>query len=157
MAFIWNPNPNPPARVLPQAVPPGEISFEQGEVANSVNSDPIYGTGVLSWNASTTHPNDSSDANGDYDIIYTLPTLNVKDIHVTHLEADNIFVRFTATINTANIGTATINTANIVNATIANGHMGVNPTANLQIATKEYVDEQIAIIEAELATTTVGF
>ena len=140
MAFIWNPNPNSttPPPILPVPVGDGEMSYEAKEVANSVNVDPIYGVGTLLWNIAT--PDADGDSDGDFDIIYQLPSLNVKDIHVTHLEADNVTVYFNATINTANIGVATINTANIVNATIANGRMGVNPTANLQIATKEYVD-----------------
>jgi len=140
MAFIWDTNPNriTPPPILPVPVGDGEMSYEAKEVANSVNVDPIYGVGTLLWNIAT--PDADGDSDGDFDIIYQLPSLNVKDIHVTHLEADNVTVYFNATINTANIGVATINTANIVNATIANGRMGVNPTANLQIATKEYVD-----------------
>jgi len=140
MAFIWDTNPNriTPPPILPVPVGDGEMSYEAKEVANSVNVDPIYGVGTLLWNIAT--PDADGDSDGDFDIIYQLPSLNVKDIHVTHLEADNVTVYFNATINTANIGTVTINTANIVNATIANGLMGMNPTANLQIATKEYVD-----------------
>lgn len=142
MAFVWNDDPNSatPPPIVPVPVGDGEMSFEQKEVANNVLVNTIYGAGTLLWNIAT--PPDAGDNGqfGDFDIVYALPTLNVKDIRVTHLEADNTTVYFNATINTANIGVATINTANIVNATIANGHMGVNPTANLQIATKEYVD-----------------
>lgn len=140
MPFIWSDEPNTPPRNLPVPVADGEISFESKEVANTVNAHPIYEMGTLSWNSSATHPNEPDDPTGDFDIIYQLPSLNVKDIQATHLAAGNVTVLFGATINLANIGTATINTANIVNATIANGYMGVNPTANLQIATKQYVD-----------------
>lgn len=146
MSFVWNPNPNSttPPPILPVPVGDGEMSYEAKEVANTVNVDPIYGVGTLLWNIAT--PPDAGDNGlfGDFDIIYRLPSLNVKDVRATHLEADNVTVYFNATINTANIGAATINTANIVNATIANGRMGVNPTANLQIATKEYVDSLAA-------------
>ena len=142
MAFIWNPDTNStaPPPILPIPVGDGEMSFEQKEVANSVNIHPIYGAGTLLWNIATPPDEGDNGLYGDFDIVYQLPSLNVLDIHATHLESDNVTVYLTATINTASIGVATINTANIVSATIANGYMGVNPTANLQIATKEYVD-----------------
>lgn len=140
MPFVWNDKPNPPSVDLPVPVADGEISYEQAEVANNVNVHPIYGVGTLRWNIATPPDEGDNGLFGDFDIIYELPSLNVKDLHVTHLEAGNLTVGFTATINTANIGTATINTANIVNATLTNSVMGVHPSANLQIATKEYVD-----------------
>ena len=132
MAFVWTNNPNLPIIAPPVVIGPIEVSTEVNVVANTVNVSPLLCT--VSYN---TH-------NIGYDVICVLPSLNVKDLHVTHLEADNVTVFFKATINTANIGASTINTANIVNATIANGRMGVNPTANLQIATKGYVDSLIA-------------
>jgi hypothetical protein len=132
MAFIWTNDPNIPVFIPPPVLGPTEVSTEVHVVANTVNVSPLLCT--LSYN---TH-------NIGYDVVCAYPRLNVHDLHVTHLNADNLTVNFNATINTANIGAATINTANIVNATIANGQMGINPTANLQIATKEYVDALIA-------------
>jgi hypothetical protein len=140
MPFVWNDKPNPPSVDLPVPVADGEISYEQAEVANNVNVHPIYGVGTLRWNIATPPDEGDNGLFGDFDIIYELPSLNVKDLHVTHLEAGNLTVGFAATINTANISTATINTANIVNATLTNSVMGMHPSANLQIATKEYVD-----------------
>ena len=128
MPFQWNDNPNLPTVTPPEVLGPNEVSTQVHVVANTVNVSPIFG--VLSYNTT----------NIGYDVVYALPSLNVRDLHVTHLNADNVYVEFNAAINTANIIAASINTANIVNATIANGVMGVNPTSNLQIATKEYVD-----------------
>lgn len=128
MPFVWTTNPNLPPVTPAPVIGPTEVSTEVGLVANTVNVSPIFGQ--LSYNTN----------NIGYDVTYVLPTLNVKDLHVDHLESNNVHVNFNATINTANIGTASINTANILNATIANGRMGINPTSNLQIATKEYVD-----------------
>jgi len=132
MAFIWTNDPNIPVFIPPPALGPTEVSTEVHVVANTVNVSPLLCT--LSYN---TH-------NIGYDVVCAYPALNVHDLHVTHLNADNLTVKFNATINTANIGSATINTANIVSATIANGIMGVNPTSNLQIATREYVDALMA-------------
>jgi hypothetical protein len=128
MAFVWTNNPNIPEFIPPPVLGPTEVSTEVHVVANTVNVSPLLCT--LSYN---TH-------NIGYDVVCAYPTLNVRDLHVTHLNADNITVHFNTTINTAYIGIASINTANIINATIANGVMGVHPTSNLQIATKEYVD-----------------
>lgn len=128
MAFVWTNNPNIPTAIPQPVLGPTEVSTEVHVVANTVNVSPILCT--LSYNT----------RNVGYDVICELPSLNVHDLHVSHLNSDNVTVSLNATINTANIGTASINTANIVNATINNGVMGVNPTANLQIATKEYVD-----------------
>lgn len=128
MPFVWTTNPNLPPVTPAPVIGPTEVSTEVGLVANTVNVSPIFGQ--LSYNTN----------NIGYDVTYVLPTLNVKDLHVDHLESNNVHVNFNATINTANIGAASINTANILTATIANGRMGTNPTSNLQIATKEYVD-----------------
>lgn len=128
MPFQWNDNPNYPTVTPPEVLGPNEVSTQVHVVANTVNVSPILG--VLSYNTT----------NIGYDVVYELPTLNVRDLRVDHLNGDNVNVLFNITINTANIGAATINTANIVNATIANGMMGVNPAQNSQIATKEYVD-----------------
>lgn len=132
MPFVWVNDPKIPESVPAPIIGPTEVSTEVHVVANTVNVSPILGT--VSYN---TH-------NVGYDVIYALPSLNVHDLHVTHLQADNIQVHLVASINTATINIATINTANIVSATIANGVMGVNPTSNGQIATKEYVDSIIA-------------
>lgn len=134
MAFIWNPNPTAPQREFPVPVANGKISYEQGEVANNVLIDPFYGAGQLSWNSTFQ----------DYDIIYQLPAFNVHTLIGQNLTATNVIVSGIVTINTANISTATINTANISNATFSNGFMGVDPTSNLQIATKFYVDSLAA-------------
>ena len=144
MAFVWNDELSAPPPIVPIPVADGEMSFEQKEVANNVIVHPIYGAGTLLWNIATPPDEGDNGLSGDFDIVYRLPSLNVHDLHVSHLNTDNLTALFSATINTANIGVATINTANIVNATIANGRMGVNPTANLQIATKEYVDALMA-------------
>lgn len=132
MAFVWNTDPNIPVITPSPVLGPNEVSTQVHVVANTVNVSPILCT--LSYN---TH-------NIGYDVICALPSLNVHDLHVSHLNADNVTVHFNAAINTATIGVATINTANIVNATIANGVMGVNPTSNSQIATREYVDAVMA-------------
>jgi len=128
MAFIWNTIPDPPAREMPQAVPPGEITYEQKEVANLVNAG-----GTLSYNT----------PNVGFDILYQLPSANITMATFTNAFFDNM------TINTANISTATINlanvqTANILNTTILYGYVGSDPTSNLGIATKHYVDAAMA-------------
>jgi hypothetical protein len=128
MPFVWVNDPRIPEAVEAPVIGPTEVSTEVHVVANTVNVSPILGT--VSYNT----------RNVGYDVLYTLPSLNVHDLHVTHLEADNVQVHLNASINTATINVATINTANIVSATIANGVMGVNPSSNDQIATKEYVD-----------------
>ena len=130
MAFTWNPIPNPPARVLPTPVPPGEVSYEVKLVANTVD----YG-GEVRYN-STNH---------SYDVIYEFPSLNIGDGVFRNgvFETANIS---NATINVATINTASINTATITNATIQYGYTTGNPTSNMGIATKFYVDNVIASI-----------
>jgi hypothetical protein len=120
MPFNWNSESNIPPRELPQPVPPGEVSYEVAEVANTVNAG-----GYLSYNTS----------NKSYDVIY--PTLAVSlpsSLNISDLYANVV------SINTATINTASINTAFITNATIANGYVGFDPTSNLQISSKHYVD-----------------
>jgi len=132
MPFIWSPDPNPPT-VTPAPQPgPDTISYDERAVANTVN---VHGLvlGTLSYNT----------ANKGFDVIYELPSLNVRVLHAQTLTAIRATIN-TAFINTATINTATINTANIGTATIANGMMGVHPNSNLQIATKEYVDTLVA-------------
>ena len=130
MSFNWNPTPNPPVREMPQAVPPGEVTYEVKLVANSVN----YG-GTVRYNT----------ANRSYDIVYEFPSLNVVNgvFENGFFESANIGQ---ATINVANIGQATINTANITNATITFGYTTGSPTSNMGIATKFYVDNAVASI-----------
>jgi hypothetical protein len=130
--FIWNSNPNPPPVVPAPVIGPDEVSFDVHVVANTVN---VHGLviGTLSYNT----------ANEGYDVIYELPSLNVRNLHAQTLTAIRATIN-SAFINTATINNATINTANISSATIANGIMGVHPVQNLQIATKEYVDTLIA-------------
>lgn len=132
MPFIWSPDPNPPT-VTPAPQPgPDTISYDERAVANTVN---VHGLvlGTLSYNT----------ANKGFDVIYELPSLNVRVLHAQTLTAIRATIN-TAFINTASINTATINTANIGTATISNGMMGVHPVQNLQIATKEYVDTLVA-------------
>lgn len=69
MPFIWNSNPNPPTRELPQPVPPGEVTYLVDVVANTVNAG-----GSLLYNT----------ANTSYDVVYALPSLNVGNLTVTH-------------------------------------------------------------------------
>jgi len=73
MPFIWNNNPNAPARELPQAVPPGEVSYEVALVANTVNVG-----GALSYNT----------ANFGYDVVYELASLNVDSLNVRSLNSN---------------------------------------------------------------------
>jgi len=130
MSFNWNPTPNPPVREMPQAVPPGEVTYEVKLVANSVN----YG-GTVRYNT----------ANRSYDIVYEFPTLNVVNgvFENGFFESANIG---NATINVATINQATINTANITNATITFGYATGSPNANMGIASKFYVDNAVASI-----------
>jgi hypothetical protein len=128
MAFIWNTQPNPPSTDLPVPVPPGEITYEQREVANLVNAG-----GTLSYNT----------PNVGFDILYELPTANATVANFTNCTFNNI------TVNTANITTATINlaniqTANILSANIMYGYVGSDPTSNLGIASKHYADAAAA-------------
>lgn len=128
MPFIWNTNPNIPPANLPIPVPPGEITYEQREVANLVNAG-----GTLSYNT----------PNVGFDIIYELPSANISVATFTDATFRNL------TVNTANISTATINlaniqTANILNANIRYGYVGSDPTSNLGIASKHYVDAAMA-------------
>lgn len=128
MPFVWNTNPNPPARALPQAVAPEEISYKVHVVANTVNAG-----GTLSYNT----------PNIGYDVLYQLPTANVNSAHFTSAYFDNITVN-TATISTASINVANITTANLVNANILYGYVGSDPTSNLGVASKHYVDAAMA-------------
>jgi hypothetical protein len=124
MPFIWNTEPNSPSTDLPVPVPPGEISYEQREVANLVNAG-----GALSYNT----------PNIGFDIVYELASLNVRNLQVTTLNAGTLTIN-TARISAASINRASINTANFGNVTIQYGFMGSNPGSNLEIATKGYVD-----------------
>ena len=132
MAFIWSTDPNYPAEVPAPVIGPDKISYDQHVVANTVNVSGLV-LGTLSYNT----------ANEGFDVIYELPSLNVRNLRAQTLTAVRATIN-TAYINTASINTATINTANISNATISNGMMGVHPVQNLQIATKEYVDTLVA-------------
>lgn len=132
MPFIWSSNPNIPIAVPAPVIGPDEISYDVHVVANTVNVHGLV-VGTLSYNT----------ANEGYDVIYELPSLNVRTLRAQTLTATRATIN-TATINTATINTATINTANISTATIANGIMGVHPVQNLQIATKEFVDSLVA-------------
>jgi hypothetical protein len=132
MAFIWNSDPNPPIVAPAPVIGPEKISYDQRAVANTVNVSGLV-LGTLSYNT----------ANEGFDVIYELPSLNVRNLRAQTLTAVRATIN-TAFINTATINIATINTANIGTATISNGMMGVHPVQNLQIATKEYVDTLVA-------------
>jgi len=113
---------------MPQAVPPGEVTYQVHVIANSV--DPKC---TVTYNTS----------NAGYDELCQLPSANISVASFTNATFDNM------TINTANIGATTINvaniqTANILNATIMYGYVGSDPTSNLGIATKHYVDAAMA-------------
>jgi len=128
MAFIWNTQPNPPSTDLPVPVPPGELTYEQREVANLVNAG-----GTLSYNT----------PNVGFDILYELPTANVNVANFTNCTFNNITVN-TANITTASINLANIQTANILSANIMFGYVGSDPTSNLGIASKHYADAAAA-------------
>lgn len=130
MSFIWVPTPNLPTPNLPTPVPPGEVSYEVYEVANTVD-----------WGGQVRY----NTANRSYDVVYEFPTLNVtvgvfENGFFTSANIGNAY------INVATISQATINTANITNATITFAYATGNPTANMGMATKEYVDNAIAAI-----------
>ena len=130
MAFNWNPQPNPPSTDLPVPVPPGEVSYKVKTVANTVD----YG-GTVRYNT----------ANASFDVVYEFPSLNVVDgvFENGFFESANVNV---AHLNVATIGQVSLNTANITNATIQFGYTTGNPTANMGIATKFYVDNAVAAI-----------
>lgn len=132
MPFIWSSSPNPPARELPSPVPPGEITYEQKEVANLVNAG-----GSLSYNT----------PNVGFDIIYQLPSLNANVLTITNAQFDSLTID-TATISRAIINVASIQTANLTNANILYGFVGADPTSNLGIASKHYVDAAMANVPA---------
>jgi hypothetical protein len=132
MPFIWNTNPNPPPQVPPFVIGSDEITYKAHVVANAVNAG-----GELSYNT----------PNVGFDIVYELDSLNVRNLRVTTLNGSQLTIN-TATINTASINRATINTANFTNVFIQYGFMGGDPTSNLQIATKHYVDIQSANVPA---------
>lgn len=128
MAFIWNTQPNPTSTDLPIPVPPGQITYEQKEVANLVNAG-----GTLSYNT----------PNIGFDILYQLPSANINVAYFTDATFNNITLN-TANITTASINVARINVANILNANILYGFVGSDPTSNLGIANKHYVDAAMA-------------
>lgn len=128
MPFIWSNNPNLPTPILPTPVPPGEVSYEVDVVANTVNAG-----GTLSYNT----------PNVAYDVLYQLPSANINTARFTLSTFDNITVN-TANITTASINLANITTANILNANILYGYVGSDPTSNLQLASKHYVDQSAA-------------
>ena len=132
MAFIWNNNPNPPAPVPPFVIGSDQLTYQVHEVANAVNAG-----GEVSYNT----------PNIGFDIVYELNSLNVRNLQVTTLNASQLTIN-TATIGTASINRASINTANFGNVTIQYGFMGSDPSSNLQIATKGYVDAAAANVPA---------
>lgn len=132
MPFQWNDAPNPPSTDLPIPVPPGEITYEQKLVANLVNAG-----GTLSYNTPDVA----------FDILYELPTANITTAYFTNASFKNITVN-TANITSATINVANINTANLVNTNILYGFVGSDPTSNLGIATKQYVDAAMANVPA---------
>jgi hypothetical protein len=132
VAFFWNTNPNPPAREMPQAVPPGEVTYQVHVIANSV--DP---------KCSVTY----NTTNVGYDELCQLASTNVGVANFTNAFFDN-FTANTANISTATFDTANIQTANILNANIRYGYVGSDPTANLGIASKHYVDAAMANVPA---------
>jgi hypothetical protein len=128
MAFIWNPNPTSPSRIMPVAVPPGEVTYQVHVIANSV--DP---------KCSVTYNTD----NVGFDELCQLPSANITSAYFTNAFFDN-FTANTANISTATITLANIQTANILNANILYGYVGSDPTSNLGIASKHYVDAAMA-------------
>jgi hypothetical protein len=130
MAFIWNNTPKTPAPNIPIPVPPSEISYKVGAVANSVD----YG-GEVRYNT----------ANKSYDVVYEFPTLNVGDVNIDNLIFDTADVQ-TLRANIAAANTVTLNTANISNANVLVGVIIGNAISNSSVVTKEYVDNAIAAI-----------
>jgi hypothetical protein len=130
MAFTWNPTPSAPVRTLPQPVPPGQVTYQVHAVANTVD----YG-GAVRYNT----------ANRSYDIVYEFPSLNVNIgiFENGFFESMNVG---RATLNVADINQARINTSNITNATITFAYVTGDPTANMGIASKAYVDNAVASI-----------
>jgi hypothetical protein len=124
MPFIWNSESNIPPRELPQPVPPGEITYEVALVANSVNMSEIvaYNTAQVAFNIVDAPTGANSTLPGMWNVL----TIN------------------TATINIATINIANIITANMNNATILYGYVTGDPTSNLGIADKHYVDAAMA-------------
>lgn len=128
MPFIWNTEPNLPAPTPPFVIGSDEISYKVHVVANAVNAG-----GELSYNT----------PNVGFDIVYELGSLNVRNLQVTTLNAGTLTIN-TASISTASINRASINTANFTNVFIQYGFMVSDPTSNLQIVTKHYVDSVAA-------------
>jgi len=128
MAFIWDTNPKSPAREMPQAVPPGEVTYQVHVIANSV--DPKC---TVTYNT----------VNVGFDELCQLPSANISSAYFTNAFFDN-FTANTANISTATINVANIQTANMLNANIMYGYVGSDPTSNLGIASKHYVDAAMA-------------
>lgn len=130
MAFTWNPTPSAPARSLPQPVPPGQVTYQVHAVANTVD----YG-GTVRYNT----------ANRSYDIVYEFPSLNVNIgiFENGFFESMNVG---RAILNVADINQAHINTSAITNATITFAYVTDDPTSNMGIASKAYVDNAVASI-----------
>jgi len=126
MPFTWNSESNIPPRELPQPVPPGEVSYEVAEVANTVNVN-----GYLSYNT----------ANHGYDVLYPVESFSPNSS--ANFSLANIG---NAHFGIANLKQAYINTANIGNATITFGYVTGDPTSNLGIADKQYVDNAVAAL-----------
>lgn len=129
MAFIWNDKPTSPPREMPQAVPPGELSYEVRVIANSVEP-----SCTVTYNTS----------NIGFDELCQIPTANIAVAHFSDAFFDYITVNTTATIGRATINVANIKTANILNANIMYGYVGSDPTSNLGIASKHYADSRVA-------------
>lgn len=128
MAFIWNSNPNPPVREMPQAVPPGEVTYQVHVIANSVEP-----SCTVTYNT----------ANAGFDELCQLPSANISTARFTNAFFNN-FTANAANISTATINLANIQTANILNANIMYGYVGSDPTSNLGIASKHYADAAAA-------------
>jgi len=113
---------------MPQAVPPGEVTYQVHVIANSVEP-----SCTVTYNT----------ANVGYDELCQLPSANISTARFTNAFFNN-FTANTANISAATINVANIQTANILSANIMYGYVGSDPTSNLGIASKHYADAAAA-------------
>jgi hypothetical protein len=133
MPFVWVNEPQ-----LPSPAPveiPGETATSTlvNEVANTVNAG-----GTLEYYTPTPK----------YNVVYVVPQLNVNTTTLTNATIGRLTINLSANVTRSTINTAAFGNVAANTLYITIGTMGQNPTSNLEIATKEYLDTQVANVPA---------
>jgi len=132
MPFVWVNEPQTPPQVEPLFYGPNTVSTQVGLVANSVQVHPPPPCTIKYVTPNT-----------KYVIVCQYNSLNVDQFNITQLNGNNVFAN-NASLNNASINTSAIDTAHIANLNVQYLLSNTYPTANLHLATKEYVDQLIA-------------